>query len=47
MAEKMLKDGEVISVFYSFCSQRGRMIEVETDQGWNPDRFFEEYPEEN
>ena len=45
LATEMLARKEIISFHCSYSRDRGRMIHVETDQGWNPEPFFEDFPE--
>ena len=44
LAEFELKVGNIKSFSCSHERDRGRLIYLETDQGWNPDPFFEEFP---
>lgn len=44
-AAQMLQTGEIRSYHLSRCGERGRMIHVESDQGWDPDPMYQEYPE--
>lgn len=43
-AVNMVRSGEAKAYSVTYDSQRGRVIHVETDQGWNPDPFYEDYP---
>lgn len=43
-ASRMLKNREILAFSVSHCTERGRLIYVESDQGWNPDPLFEEFP---
>lgn len=36
--------GHAISYLTGYSREVGRYVEVLTDQGWNPDRFWEEFP---
>lgn len=42
MAEQMKAAGEIIRYSAGHSSERGRFIEVETDQGWNPYPMWQE-----
>lgn len=44
MARKEIADGYALSYLTGYDPKVGRYIEVMTDQGWNPDRFWEEFP---
>ena len=46
MASKMLQNGEIIAHSTTHCPDRGRVISVESDQGWNPDPFYQDFYEE-
>lgn len=43
----MVRMGDAKAYSVSYDNQRGRVIHVETDQGWNPDPFYEDYPLES
>ncbi|ABM96889.1 hypothetical protein [Methylibium petroleiphilum] len=44
-ASKLLRDREIRAFSTSFNSATGRMIHVETEQGWDPDPMFQEFVE--
>ena len=46
LVSKMLRTGEIIAHSTIYDHDRGRVICVETDQGWNPDPFYQDYYEE-
>lgn len=46
-ARRMLDNREIRAMSVSRCAERGRLIYVESDQGWNPDPLFEEFPLEH
>ena len=43
-AREMLRTGDIIAYAAGYTHERGRYIEVETDQGWNPDPIWQEIP---
>lgn len=42
--EKELKAGTIKAFACGFNHERGRYIEVETEQGWNPNPVYQEIP---
>ena len=42
-AAELLKKGEIKAFSASYTHDSGRMIHVESDQGWNPDPLFQEF----
>lgn len=42
--ERMKLTKEIRSFLVSNDEERGRLIHVESESGWNPDPFFEEFP---
>lgn len=45
-ASQEMRKGTIRSFSCSHDRKRGRVITVETDQGWNPDPFYEDFPVE-
>jgi len=43
-ASEALRAGEIKAYATRYCRERGRLIEVMTDQGWNPEPVYEEFP---
>ena len=43
---KLKQSGEINSFHVSHDNDRGRLIHVESDDGWNPEPLFEEFPDE-
>jgi hypothetical protein len=41
MAE--IKAGHAINYLVEYSRERGRFISIQTDQGWNPDPFWQEH----
>lgn len=46
-ASEALHAGKIKAYATKHCRERGRLIEVMTDQGWSPDPVYEEFPPEN
>lgn len=46
LANKMLKKGEIKAFSCSHCRERGRIIHIETHQGWDPEPMYQDYPPE-
>ena len=46
LAQQLLEAGEIKSFCTGHSRERGRYIQVETEQGWNPHYLFEDYPAE-
>lgn len=44
-ATQMLRRGEIKAFCVSNADARGRLIHLETDQGWDPDPMFQEFDE--
>ncbi|MBV7541936.1 hypothetical protein [Acidovorax sp. sic0104] len=44
---RLKQTGEIKSFLVSCESDRGRLIHVESDSGWNPEPLFEEFPAES
>jgi len=42
MAEQEVKDGNALSYLTGYNREQGRYIELQTDQGWNPEPFWYE-----
>ncbi len=42
-ATELLKNADIKAFSVSFTHQTGRMIHVESEQGWNPDPLFQEF----
>ena len=48
LANELLKAGEILAFSVEHCRQRGRVIIIETTQGWNPDPLYcDNWPEDN
>lgn len=45
-ARDLLKKGDAIAFSVVRCRERGRLIHIETKQGWDPDPLFEEFPDD-
>ena len=45
-AEQELRANRIRSFSCTHNRERGRQIFIETDQGWNPDPLYEDYPED-
>jgi len=45
-AAQEVKDGNAISYLTGYSRDIGRYIELQTDQGWNPEPFWIEHREE-
>lgn len=45
MATQMLRRGEIKAFSASYSHDKGRMIHVESDQGWDPNPMFQEHEE--
>lgn len=45
IASQLLRQREIRALSTSFNSTIGRMIHVETEQGWDPDPMFQEFVE--
>lgn len=43
---KLKQSGEINSFHVSHDNDRGRLIHVESDDGWNPEPLYEEFPDE-
>ncbi len=46
LAKEMFERGEIINFSCSYSRERGRMIHIETDQGWCPDPLFEDFSDD-
>lgn len=46
IAEQELRANHICSYLCSHHSERGRQIFFESDQGWNPEPFYEDFPVE-
>lgn len=46
-AEQELKSGRIRSYSCTHTRERGRLIFFETDQGWNPEPYYEDFPREH
>lgn len=46
VASEMLRAKEIVAYCVSHDHGRGRMIHVESDQGWDPAPFFQEFEEQ-
>lgn len=46
-ARKEIAAGYALSYITGYDPKVGRYVEVQTDQGWNPARFWEEFPLES
>jgi hypothetical protein len=44
LADALLRSGDIKAFSVSRHRTQGRRIEIETDQGWNPDPLFCEHP---
>ncbi len=44
-ASSLLADGSIKAFATRYEPQRGRIIELETDQGWDPDPLYVEFEE--
>ena len=43
LAAQEVKDGHALSYLTGYNRETGRYIELQTDQGWNPEPFWSEY----
>lgn len=46
-AREEIANGHALSYLTGYSREVGRYVEVLTDQGWNPQRFWEEFPLES
>lgn len=46
-ANRMVNKREIRAYSVTWCADRGRLIHVKSDQGWNPDPLFEEFPRDH
>lgn len=44
LASRMQENGEIKAFSCARCPDHGRQIHVETDQGWDPDPLYIEFP---
>ncbi len=42
-AAQEVKDGHALSYLTGYSRETGRYIELQTDQGWNPEPFWQEH----
>lgn len=40
LARQEIKDGHALTMLTGYTPQTGRYIELQTDQGWNPEPFW-------
>lgn len=45
-AQRMLDAGEIVNYSTRTHPRMGRLIEIETDQGWDPNPLYQEYPDD-
>jgi hypothetical protein len=45
-AARMVKAGEARAYSATHHPRMGRILHIETDQGWNPDPFYQEFPDD-
>lgn len=45
--DKMVKAGEIKKYIRETCHYRGVVFYIETDQGWHPEPFWQQWPDED